>query len=400
MLAIILTCSWGQAGEKHGADRTARVFTKEVLQRSGLPFIFNDLPTALPFSKSPAYADIIVDPAANFLPCQGGPFALCYYSGPDGPLPCDVTKADPIAECECIEIAYGNYYVDINAILDVDTYLHTIQACGKSGENCQTKNSAPVCAIINANKLFPGADLTSVFSFNCAREQGIGGTSCRPAVYAGCMTAPCYREPGSDTGTVQCLCPTFKGPYQVGQDLSSPKQCNLGRQNVWSAAYKVTIHSDGDGDGATGAANQVTIPTPDQCIPDDPNPDVGCPLYPVETTLTPESELCQVACQEYSQCTSGEVQVGFTCDATLCTAGCNDLALVGDACSGLEPACQTAAIIQVETMAGCSCCASQICGCEANQVTNEEIFVLNQLQRDLGIVPQCDLNDTLCGTEP
>lgn len=30
-----------------------------------------------------AYADVIVAPS-NFLPCQGGPYALCYYSGADG----------------------------------------------------------------------------------------------------------------------------------------------------------------------------------------------------------------------------------------------------------------------------------------------------------------------------
>jgi hypothetical protein len=30
----------------------------------------------------PAYADITVAPS-NFLPCRGGPFALCYYSGPN-----------------------------------------------------------------------------------------------------------------------------------------------------------------------------------------------------------------------------------------------------------------------------------------------------------------------------
>lgn len=136
-------------------------------------------------------------------------------------------------------------------------------------------------------------------------------------------------------------------------------------------------------------------------MPDDPNPDVACPLYPVETTLTPESELCQVACQQYAQCTNDAIEVGFTCDATLCTSECNDRALVEQACSGLKPPdCQTSAIIQVEEIAGCSCCASQICGCQPNQATNEEIFVLNQLQRDLGVEPQCDINGTLCGTAP
>lgn len=157
-MAIVVVTGWSNDAISDGnnPERTARVFTRDVLIkaiRSGLPFEFNTLMTAEPFSDSPAYADILIDPKTNFLPCQGGPFALCFYSGPEGPLPCDTRKHDPVSECECIEIAYGNYYVDINAILDVDTYLKTVEYCGRSGENCGSRNSAPVCTIINANKL-------------------------------------------------------------------------------------------------------------------------------------------------------------------------------------------------------------------------------------------------------
>jgi hypothetical protein len=321
---------------------------------------------------------------------------LCYYSGPEGPLPCNTKNRDAVSECACIEIPYGVYYVDINAILDVDTYLDTIEYCGQSGEKCQTKNSAPVCTIINANKLFPGADMTSVFSFACAEEQDIGQTSCPKSVYAGCMTAPCYREDGDDSGTVQCLCPNFDGPYQVGQDLADPGQCVLGGWNVWSASYNINSGSTIGGGG--GFDPTVPIPPPDGCVPDDPNPDVACPLWPVETTLTPDSELCQVACQEYAQCTRGAIELGFTCDATLCTSECSDRGLVGLACSGLNPAtCQLTAIAQVEEMAGCSCCASQICGCQPNAATDAAIYGLNKAQRKAGIETQCDVNQTLCG---
>ena len=361
------------------------MFTREVITeaiRRGPGFKFNTLSTTIPFTTSPAYADILVRPS-NFLPCKGGPFALCYYSGPDGNLPCHVARQnDPLAECDCVEIAHGAYYVDINAILDVDTYLQTVESCGRSGSKCTATNSAPVCTIINANKLFPGADLISVFSSACFEEEGLGQTTCAAGVYAGCMTAPCYRDPANEAGIVQCLCPTFDGPFQVGQSIPQD-QCDLGRKNVWSAAY---------------AVRGTTFPAPDKCIPDDRNPDVGSPLWPVDTTLTPDSPICQQVCGEYESCTRNRIELGFTCDATLCTSGCSDQDLVKDACDGLSPpACQLSSIIAVEEMAGCSCCASQICGCEPNERTNEKIYRLNERQRLRHIEPQCDKNGTLCG---
>jgi hypothetical protein len=212
------------------------------------------------------------------------------------------------------------------------------------------------------------------------------------------MTAPCYRRAGDDDGTVDCLCPNFEGPYQIGQTLADPQQCDIGDQNVWSAAYNVNA-TDAER-GGSGVELTATTPTPEDCIPDDPNPDVGCPLLPEEGSFSDDfdqsGELCQQVCHEYSQCTRNEIEIGYTCDATLCTVGCNDLGLAGEACSGLAD-CQTDAILQLEAAAGCSCCASQICGCEPNAATNAEITVLNDLQREVGIEPQCDLNGTLCG---
>jgi hypothetical protein len=188
----------------------------------------------------------------NFLKCKGGAFALCYYSGPEGLLPCDAKPNDTVAKCQCLEIAYGVYFVDINAILDVDTHEQTVQYCGKSGSDCTAVNAAPVCSIINANKPFPGADVISVFSFACAQEQGRGNTPCDdPALYAGCMTALCYRKSGSAAGTVECLCPTFKGPFQVGKDDQSR---DLGKRNVWSASYTVPGGNGGFEAGGTSTA--------------------------------------------------------------------------------------------------------------------------------------------------
>jgi len=397
---------FGLFGFQNNPERTSRVFTRDVVNeviRGGLPFQFNTMMTAAPDSESPAYADILVDPKKNFLACEGGPFALCYYSGPDGALPCKTNTLlnDPMSECTCIEIPYGVYYVDIHAILDVETYQQTVAYCGQTGENCPSKNQAPVCGITNSNNLFPGADMISAFSFACGQENNRGSTTCPESVYAGCMTAPCYRD-GGDSGTVTCLCPNYKGPYQVGQDLEDPSQCYLGRRNVWSAAYQVPRNGV-TAEPANGS--NATVPAPDRCIPDDPNSDVACPLLPSPVpdypTLT-GSELCAKACQEYEQCTRGDdVQVGFVCDAALCTSACNDLGLVREACSGLNPSvCQLEAILAVEAIAECSCCASQICGCEPNAITEQEISAVNQAQIDAGITPQCLFNGTLCGDPP
>jgi hypothetical protein len=104
----------------------------------------------------------------------------------------------------------------------------------------------------------------------------------------------------------------------------------------------------------------------------------------------------QEVCREYTQSNQAGVEVGFTCDATLCTATVDDFDLVQEACSGLGKS-SVSEILKLETEVGFSCAASQICGCEPKKKTNEAIFNLNQSQRDLGISPQCDLNGTLCG---
>ncbi|MCI0482602.1 MAG: hypothetical protein L0213_13565, partial [Candidatus Dadabacteria bacterium] len=67
-----------------------------------------------------------------------------------------------------------------------------------------------------------------------------------------------------------------------------------------------------------------------------------------------------------------------------------------EACSGLQ-GCDISEIVKLETEVGCSCCASQICGCEASNKTDEVVFGLNKRQREVGITPQCDINGTLCG---
>jgi hypothetical protein len=333
-------------------------------------------PENWPTSYGPAYADVVTLDS-QFLPCEGGPYALCYYSGPE-PASCVPTADGEFADCRCFEIAYGPYFVLMTAILNYDVYQETVAVCGADGSNCSGQaNKAPVCAAINEGKLIPGADVISTFSFTCVAEEGIGQTPCAAAPYAGCMTAPCWRT--AEQGIVTCQCPIFDGPFQVG---NFGAQCSLPSDLVWSAAY-----NPNEGGG--------TFPQPPTCVPDAPG-EIGCPLLDSSTVLPPGTD-CQAVCEEYADCTgTGGVQRGYTCDATLCTAGCNDRDLVDLACAGLTQ-CDTDAIIALEQSAGCSCCASQLCGCQPNAATNAAIRALVAAQAERGIESQCAVNGTLCG---
>jgi hypothetical protein len=204
-------------------------------------FKLNTLPTT-PYG--PAWADIVVE-KSNFVECKGASIALCYYSGPEGTTPCTIDGGN-VANCTCYQIPAGQpYLVDINGILNLDVYLKTVEECGKDGSKCKPTGSveAPVCEAVNNNTLMPGADLVSTFSTYLEKQIHIDPTTCStPAAYAGCMTAPCKQTGKTDPNTglplVQCGCPTFTGPYQVGTKIQQD-QCVLGSPNIWSAAYQV-----------------------------------------------------------------------------------------------------------------------------------------------------------------
>ncbi len=356
---------------------------------------------------TPAWADILVAPQ-NFVACKGATIALCYYSGPTTLVnddatatPCTLRGDEDIADCTCYEIpASGHwYFVDINAILNLDVYLDTVDTCGMDGSEClpSGRTEAPVCEAIRKGKLIPGADLISTFSLALEGEIPIAtdNNSCTEEdpliLYAGCMTAPCKStnviDPYTGYPLVQCACPTFTGPFQVGREITNVEPCDLPDEDgtVWSAAYTT-----------------FDPPTFPECIPDAPGEN-GCPLLPEDfeegDVPVPPDVSCQKVCSEYKQSNQNGIQVGFTCDATLCTDPSNR-ALVADACMGLGKH-STSEILKLEAEVGFSCAASQICGCEPNKKTNEEISRLNEIQRaEPGIDPQCDVNGTLCGTEP
>jgi hypothetical protein len=335
-----------------------------------------------PTSYGPTYADIVLE-SGNFVPCKGGPIALCYYSGP-APATCRIRDDGSFADCECYVIPYGPYYVDINAILNQGVYRHTVAVCGSDGSGCaDMPNMAPVCDAINKGHLLPSADMISAFSFACTPEEGIGQKQCSADLYAGCMTAACVET--DEQGIVDCACPLYDGPFQIGSFGAS---CDLNPDFAWSAAYNPTE------DGKT-----FPVPPDDICVPDAPG-EYGCPLLEEgKIPPPPPGNLCDEVCNEYAACVSESgIEVGFTCDVTLCTATCSDQDLVDVACNGLSD-CDVSAIIELETIEECSCCASQICGCEPNEATCTEMARLNGLQEESGIHTQCQQNGTLCGGE-
>ena len=173
-LAILL------AGCNNGGSSSTPASSSGIVHFVPNSHAFWSNPTNWTTALGPAYADITLT-STNFVPCRGGPFALCYYSGPSsGPedLSCTTTADGKYANCQCFDIPYGVYFVDINAILNHDVYEETVAQCGADGSGCATLNSAPVCANVNQGNLIPGSSVYSTFSFDCVPENGLGLTDC------------------------------------------------------------------------------------------------------------------------------------------------------------------------------------------------------------------------------
>ncbi|MFI2810773.1 hypothetical protein [Microbulbifer sp. JSM ZJ756] len=416
---------WFPDRNKWYAERYESIILRGVRRTSDI-FQVNDIMTTL---FGPAWANIWLE-GENFLECsppQGREFsyALCYYSGPEDPtgqsadnpaLPCTLSASGKLANCKCYKLTNTTvppkvpYFVDIHAILNKDIYQKTVETCGRDGTRCAPTTSieAPVCSSINTNQLIPGADLVSVFSPVKKLDYFSGSTPCR-SLYAGCMTAPCYDTGETDANgnaLVDCSCPIYEGRFEIGQGADqgggNQLQCDLGGRNLWSAAHNPTTNNPIDPQPPAGS-----------CFPDAP-PDTGCPLYPAGSgSADPNGAICRAVCAAYRGDPAAEnVQVGYTCDAALCTTlGLGQdlpwnvtmgerFGIMGQACNGVQNLDGLDLITQVETVAGCSCCASQICGCsemDINAQTNSEISRLNAEQRAVGIEPQCDINGTLCG---
>ncbi len=422
-------------------------------------FRFNDRRTT---AFGPAYADIWLH-QSNFLACKpplGRPFsyALCLFSGPavgtpvpeggaaaNPALPCRLSADGKSADCTCYALTteqyppYVPYFVDINAILNLDLYLRTVGACGHDGENCSPReplrsyswwNDAPVCRAANGGRVIPGTDLISVFSTVKSSDYATGAspnsTSCTTGKYAGCMTAPCHysgKQDSAGNSLVQCQCPVYEGPFEISQagvpcdankltpSAARPKTGAPPPVYVWSAAHNP-------------AFNHPTIDPPaGGCLPDAPD-GKGCPLYSAQTyyPVTKRSPLCREVCADYragirpssNRSAPRGIQIGYTCDAALCTMLGNGQTkppehdpllkaeILQNACGSLSELNGLRAILALEQIDQVSCGASQVCGCDTpgrdiDAATQAEIAALNKEQETVGVTPQCLINGTLCG---
>jgi hypothetical protein len=238
----------------------------------------------------PAAADIVVQQMdqtgkqkqfSNFLSCKvpsGAPtvaYGLCFYSGPpvatgaasNPPLPCVLSGDKQSAECVCYKMtansASSPYYIDINAILNLDVYKQTVATCGHNGLKCTGSSApaAPACTAANNGTLIPGSPVISAFvgskASNYAPASGQSPTTaCKSGLYAGCMTAPCVDSGKTDpkgNPLVTCRCPTYTGPYEVGVpgvscDPNTMKPPGIKGSGdftfVWSASHTVQSTSN------------------------------------------------------------------------------------------------------------------------------------------------------------
>jgi len=412
------------------------------------PFHYNNLYTTY---FGPAAADILLK-NENFLACRPpiGPsfsYALCYYSGPavstpvtaggttpvNPALPCTLSSDGKSANCTCYALTTQQYpppvpyFVDINAILNLDLYLSTVSTCGRDGAGCSPHdyadwNKAPACQAVNRDWVIPTAQLLSVFSPVMSSNYPTGSTACTQGKYAGCMTAPCYHTGKYDSAgneLVECKCPVYDGPFEIGQPgmpcdanaLTPASSSAAHPQYVWSAAHNPKLnHPDPP---ATG------------CLPDMAG-GKGCPLYTPGATypVSKGSPLCKQVCDSYrndmragtATAPGKGVQIPYSCDAAICTTlGIGQSAspppnplkkanILQNACSGLSSQAGLQAIMTLEEIDQCSCCASQVCGCanpgtDINADTQVEIGKLNAQQEQIGITPQCQINGTLCGVQ-
>ena len=258
--------------------------------------------TGVAQAEPPPWADTF-QAAENFLACGGNPYALCYYSGPDFKtprhagqdvphLPCKV-EGGHAAECTCYAIterlsnpAFGKAanalldynYVLISAILKEQVRDQTEAQCGTDGSGCLNMKNllgclhkietggpipldcrmAPVCYFLGnidsgtPQTLYPDQSdtvLISTFSFANVTQHNFGSTDCsdygEEAGYAGCMTAPCTAD---ENGLTTCTCPTYKGPFQIGQTLNGGQPtadlCGLSDNTIWSAAENLNVSTD------------------------------------------------------------------------------------------------------------------------------------------------------------
>ena len=191
----------------------------------GAPYCGGDFP--LNNQDTTPYGPPWVNVESQFWPCYG-PYALCYYAD------CEPSEDGTVTECPC-ESLFGLNFVEESSIMNLPVYEETVAVCNDDPDRCALPNGAPVCDAINNETFYetvPGVAGVSDFSFVGFDASAAAGTDCSatPGVYSGCMTSACYTN---DEGEFTCRCPTFDGPFQVGQE---GVPCNI-EPITYSAAY-------------------------------------------------------------------------------------------------------------------------------------------------------------------
>ena len=106
LVALLIICAAGCNGDSSNSPSSpARAFVHFVPNSHA----FWSDPANWTTCFGPAYANILLT-ATNFVPCRGGPYALCYYSGPSTgteDLSCTLTPDGLYANCKCFDIPYG-----------------------------------------------------------------------------------------------------------------------------------------------------------------------------------------------------------------------------------------------------------------------------------------------------
>ena len=211
----------------------------------GKPFELN---TCMTTSYGPAWADVLVAPGE--LPALQGrahrPVLLTRVADLSSVTPCEFSPDQTTANCTCYEIPGGTpYFVDINAILNLDVYRRTFEKCGSDGSNC-LPTGRQLCPGVRRHqpedvdsRRRPDLDLQYLPGRHPDGPDAVRHARSLCGVHDGAVHEDGGEvDPATKLPLVQCfLCPTFeRARISWGQTLP-PEQCVLPGNAVWSAAY-------------------------------------------------------------------------------------------------------------------------------------------------------------------
>ena len=325
----------------------------------------------------PAWADVSLS-SSDFLPCFG-PYALCYYAD------CTVSADGTVSDCPCYEW-FGPNFVAINAILNADSYQATVAQCTADPASCQVTNGAPVCADLNRGDFYANATRVSTFGFYRAPVEPIGVTDCSDGAGAvrGLHDRAVHRA--ADGEPMAPRPSTATARTRTGPSSSAKTGCRAttrrwrGRRRTIPTAAAESVRHRPRRLHPRRAAGPVRLPA----------------LHVDDDAAAGERRRLQQGLPGVRQLP----EVRHHDPARLHLR--RDALHLGRQPPRLRRLPRPAGVrpdgdLQGRDAADCSCCASQLCNCDANRATEQKIYELDAAQRALGETPQCDINGTLCG---